>query len=182
MTKVSLKLLGIVLIIGFGYGIAKDVNNSEGMPKILFMQENYFSGENGYGTFVDKKGNIYEYDLTEKDWMNEKDKYLYLVENYLNGSEEENIIGKADQNDLETYYSFAKKASASKKKLISTESTLDVYQGYQKWVAFRYNFTGKIEAVTLCGSGDTEIVNSDKYIKKIVDSIKEMLPIREMKD
>lgn len=177
MTKISLRLIGIVLIIGIGYGIAKDIVRSQEAPRILFSQESYFSGENGYGTFVDNKGNIYKYDLTEIEWMNEADTYAYLVERYLNTSMKEHIIGKADQADLKRYYSIAKKASASKRKLVSTESVSDVYLGYHRWIAYRYNLAGKIEIVTLYGSGDTEVVSRDKYVKRVVNPVMKMLPI-----
>lgn len=163
----------MIILLLFGCGCDKKV---EKMPKIIFMQENYFSGKNSYGTFVDNKGNIYSFDLRNKAWMDDKEKYQRLIKEYLGKSKKYKIIGHVNQDNLKKIYAQVKKASLSKRKLVITESRCDAVYGYHEWTAFRYDFIGRIRSITLYCWGDYKIVNKDIHIKKVVASVRKMIP------
>ncbi|SHO49392.1 hypothetical protein [Anaerocolumna xylanovorans] len=169
-------LLVIVLIMGLGYGYLKYRYEKQEMPHIVFMQNNRFGREYEYGSFIDNQGNVYEFKAPKEDRMDEKEKYRYLEENYLNTSAESKVVRKVELDKLKKCYSLVKKASNFRIKLTENHPYEDVYMGDHEWFAFRYNLFGQLQVVTLYGTGDWEVVNKSRYAKKAAKLAQEMLP------
>ncbi|SHO49383.1 hypothetical protein [Anaerocolumna xylanovorans] len=177
MKKVLLRvLLFITLIMGLGYGYLKYRYEKQEMPHIVFIQNNWFANEYEYGSFIDNRGNIYEFKVPGENRTGEKEKYKYLEKEYLNSLAESKVVRTVELDKLEKYYSIVKKASTFRIKLTETHPGLDVYLGYHEWCAFRYSLLGKLQAVTLYGTGDTEVINKSRYAKRAAKLVQEMLP------
>ncbi|SHO49390.1 hypothetical protein [Anaerocolumna xylanovorans] len=177
MKKALLRLLLVaVIIISVGYGYLKYRYERQEMPHIVFMQNSILTSKYEYGSFIDNQGNVYEFKAPKEDRMDEKEKYRYLEENYLNTLAESKVVRTVEHDKLKKCYSFVKKASNFRIKLTENHLYKDVYMGDHEWYAFRYNMLGKLQAVTLYGTGDMEVVNKSRYAKKAAKLVQEMLP------
>ncbi|SHO49386.1 hypothetical protein [Anaerocolumna xylanovorans] len=177
MKKVLLRLLLVaVVIISLGYGYLKYRYEKQEMPHIVFMQSNILTGKYEYGSFIDNQGNVYEFKVPEEDRMDEKEKYRYLEENCLNPSAEPKVMRTVELDKLKECYSLVKKASTFRIKRSATDPYDDAYLGNHKWYSFRYSLLGKLQVVTLFGTGDWGVVNESRYAQKAAKLVQEMLP------
>lgn len=177
MKKALLRLLFVVVaIISVGYGCLKYKYEKQEMAAIVFMQSNWMSGEYEYGSFVDNQGNIYEFKVPEEIRADEIQKYRYFENRLFGKSENLKIVRTVELDKLKKCYSLVKKASTFRIKLTENHPYEDVYMGDHEWFAFRYDFFGQLQVVTLYETGDMEVVNKSGYAKKAAKLAQEMLP------
>jgi len=131
--------------------------------KVVFIQQyiNFASGYQNNGYYIDNKGNVIEFDLSE-----EGEQYadqLKMIEHF-EKQENPTIKKTISQNEINKYYEYLYKIDPDAE-LIKTSVGADM--GANSIFGITYTKEGAIRIITIDSTGDWEVKNTDKYAQKI---------------
>lgn len=131
--------------------------------KVIFIQQyiNFASGYQNNGYFIDNKGNVIEFDLSEEGQQYADP--LRMV-GYFEKQENPIIKKTFSQNEIDKYYGYLYKID-SNAELIKKSVGADM--GANSIFGITYTRDGALRIITIDSTGDWEVKNTDKYAQKI---------------
>ncbi|MDE5992795.1 MAG: hypothetical protein K2G87_07060 [Oscillospiraceae bacterium] len=150
------------------FGCAEETETDIVLPDIVFVKFNWDCGREIAGEYIDKDGNIRNFDFTHGEWKeydyrydlisNVKKIYQYpdvrnvktvndMIIQHYKESDENDIVGTVSAEDLNGYFSELLQVNTSKKMKVEGWSYLDVIDPWACMYGIRKNSDGADEIV-----------------------------------
>lgn len=150
------------------FGCAEEAETDVALPDIVFVKFNWQDGREISGEYIDKDGNIRNFDFTQGEWKeydyrydpisNVKKIYQYpdvrnvktvndMIIQHYKESDENDIVGTVSAEALNGYFSELLQVNTSKKMKVEGWSYLDVIDPWACMYGIRKNSDGADEIV-----------------------------------